>query len=197
MDMERVMVFLDLNNFNDGLKSYCQKTLENSGKPIPTPNFDIVKLAEQLTANRLLLRTYVYTAQGKAEDNPEVHEKHRRFIDALRRTPRVEPVVGYLSKQPVPGKEMDPKDPTTFIQIEKETDVNIAKDLLTKAFYNAYDTAILISADSDFIPVLKSIREIGKNVEVVVVAGQNSRLDAYADSFKKVDIGFLNNCLRS
>lgn len=195
--MERVMIFIDLNNFNDGLKTHYQKLTDNVGKPLSPPNFDIIKLSEKLANGRSLLRTYVYTAQGDKEDNPEAHEKHRRFIDALRRIPRVEPVVGFLSKQSIPDKVFNPKDSSTYIHVEKETDVNIAKDLLTKAFFNAYDTAIIISADSDFVPVFKVVREIGKNIELVMVSGQGSRSEAVADSFMKVDRDFMNTCLRN
>ncbi|MBE3584989.1 NYN domain-containing protein [Desulfofundulus thermocisternus] len=58
-------------------------------------------------------------------------------------------MVGYLAKRQIPGVQLDPANPSTYIYVEKETDVNIATDL-TKAFFNAYDTAVLVSADSDY-----------------------------------------------
>ena len=39
---------------------------------------------------------------------------------------------------------------------EKMTDVNIATEMLTDAFENKFDTALLISADSDLVPTIKA-----------------------------------------
>jgi len=35
------------------------------------------------------------------------------------------------------------------------------------AHNNAYDTAILVSSDGDFVPAIQAVKEIGKNVENV------------------------------
>lgn len=40
---------------------------------------------------------------------------------------------------------------------EKMTDVNIAVELMKDAFQNRFDTAILLSADSDLVPPIQSI----------------------------------------
>ena len=50
--------------------------------------------------------------------------------------------------------------------IEKKVDIQIAIDMVSLAYENAYDTAVLISGDGDFVPVVKKIKELGKNVEV-------------------------------
>lgn len=41
---------------------------------------------------------------------------------------------------------------------EKQTDVNIAMQLLEDAFKNAFDTAIIVSGDSDLVPPIKRIK---------------------------------------
>jgi len=43
------------------------------------------------------------------------------------------------------------------ISNEKQTDVNIATHLLVDAFNDKYDTAILISGDSDLVPPVKAV----------------------------------------
>ncbi|MGH9629467.1 MAG: NYN domain-containing protein [Bryobacteraceae bacterium] len=43
---------------------------------------------------------------------------------------------------------------------EKMTDVNIAVELLQDAFQGAFDTAILISADSDLIAPIAAVRRL-------------------------------------
>jgi uncharacterized LabA/DUF88 family protein len=43
---------------------------------------------------------------------------------------------------------------------EKQTDVNIAVGMLTDAFQNLFDVALLVSADSDLCPVVTAIRTL-------------------------------------
>ncbi|MEJ2296245.1 MAG: NYN domain-containing protein, partial [Candidatus Lokiarchaeota archaeon] len=50
--------------------------------------------------------------------------------------------------------------------IEKKVDINIAIDIISLGYENAYDTAVLLSGDGDFVPVVKKVKEMGKNVEV-------------------------------
>ena len=40
------------------------------------------------------------------------------------------------------------------------TDVNIAVEMLADAFHNEYDTAILISADSDLSAPIKKVKSL-------------------------------------
>lgn len=49
---------------------------------------------------------------------------------------------------------------------EKKVDVRIAIDMVSLAYENAYDTAILVSGDGDFLPVIKKVKELNKGVEV-------------------------------
>ncbi|MFO7796810.1 MAG: NYN domain-containing protein [Promethearchaeati archaeon] len=49
---------------------------------------------------------------------------------------------------------------------EKKVDVRIAIDMVSFAYEDAYDTAILVSGDGDFLPVIKKVKELNKNVEV-------------------------------
>jgi hypothetical protein len=48
------------------------------------------------------------------------------------------------------------------------TDVNIAVELLTDAFEDRFDTALLVSADSDLQPPLQKIRQCFPQKRIVV-----------------------------
>ncbi len=48
------------------------------------------------------------------------------------------------------------------------TDVNIATEMLTDAFEDKFDTAILISADSDLVPPIRTIKRIYPGKRIVV-----------------------------
>ena len=50
---------------------------------------------------------------------------------------------------------------------EKGVDVQIAVDLVAGAFENSFDTAILLSSDSDLVPAIRKARKYNKNVEYV------------------------------
>jgi len=51
---------------------------------------------------------------------------------------------------------------------EKMTDVNIATQMIIDAYTDKYDTAILISGDSDLVPPIKAVHENFKSKRVVV-----------------------------
>jgi hypothetical protein len=51
---------------------------------------------------------------------------------------------------------------------EKMTDVNIAVELLGDAFQDVFDTALLISADSDLIAPITAIKKLFPNKRVIV-----------------------------
>jgi len=50
---------------------------------------------------------------------------------------------------------------------EKGVDVKIAVDMLIGAYENYYDTAILVSSDTDLIPAIKQIKFLGKKIEYI------------------------------
>lgn len=50
---------------------------------------------------------------------------------------------------------------------EKGVDVEIAVDIVKGAYEDLYDTAIIISSDTDLIPAMKVAREKGKKVEYI------------------------------
>lgn len=56
---------------------------------------------------------------------------------------------------------------------EKMTDVNIATSILTDAFQDAFDVAILVSGDSDLVPPIRSVRELFPHKHVVVAFPPN------------------------
>jgi len=58
---------------------------------------------------------------------------------------------------------LEPRDKTF---VEKGIDIAIAVDMLSMAFHDAYDTAVLVSSDGDFVKVIEAVRDLGKHVEV-------------------------------
>lgn len=50
---------------------------------------------------------------------------------------------------------------------EKGVDVKIATDMLIGAYENMYDVAILVSSDTDLIPVIKHVNFLKKEIEYI------------------------------
>ena len=50
--------------------------------------------------------------------------------------------------------------------IEKKIDVKLAIDVIAKAYEDKFDTAVIVSGDGDFLPVIKKLMKLNKNVEI-------------------------------
>lgn len=48
---------------------------------------------------------------------------------------------------------------------EKGVDVKLAVDILDMAYQDKYDTAIIVSSDTDLIPAIIRAKELGKKIE--------------------------------
>jgi uncharacterized LabA/DUF88 family protein len=71
---------------------------------------------------------------------------------------------------------------------EKETDVNIAIHLVKGAFQNEYDTAILVTNDTDLIPAIKMVKINFPQKKIGVlfpIDRWSSELNQVADFFRK------------
>ena len=69
---------------------------------------------------------------------------------------------------------------------EKMTDVNIAVELIADAVQDAYDTALLISGDSDLTPAIRKVKELFPRKRVIVAfppARYSQRLAQAADGY--------------
>jgi len=50
--------------------------------------------------------------------------------------------------------------------VEKGVDVALATDLIGMAWENAYDVAVIVSGDADYVGAVTKVMSKGKNVEV-------------------------------
>ena len=57
------------------------------------------------------------------------------------------------------------KEDGSFGYEVKGDDIYLANDMLVGAYENLYDTAILISGDEDFIPVVNTLKRLDKRIE--------------------------------
>ena len=153
--MARVMIFIDGSNIWWS-QNYFSK---NQGKKF---RIDFRKLIDYLIDKRELIRSIYY---GSTPD--KISPGQANFIEYLRK----------LSIQVIEKKLKIRTDPTSGkdIKIEKGVDVALAVDLLAYAWENAYDVAILVAGDEDYVGAVEKVMSKGKNVELVSFKGSTSR----------------------
>ena len=199
--MLRAMTFIDYQNFDIALKNYYrnlkkefprldyQKLAHNLCKRIPLPEF---------SGEVALLKTMLFVPEPDEfllTDN--FWKEYDRSLSGLQSKPFLDVIKGRFMSYPVDSDvPMDITNRRTFYKVEKGTDINIAANMLTMAFNNSYDIAILVSSDSDYKTVLTTLRTFGKLSFIATVEGQLSKLADSADSQYTMREEFFSNSLR-
>lgn len=195
--MLRGMVFVDHMNFDIALQSYY-KSLN-----IQTPKLDYNKLFEnivQLIPNTDFLKTFIFVP--KPDDflmRDYKLSNYYNWVTGLKNAPFTDVIEGtYIARQVDESIPMDIAIKNTYYKVEKGTDINLAVHTLSKAFYNSYDIAFIMSADTDYLKVYELLKSIGKLVVVVGVKGQNlNRIKSHVDNTILLDKEFFDKCLRN
>ena len=150
MKPERVAVYIDGSNFYHYLKD----------KEISFPKgmkFDFKAFVGYLVGGRQCISKRYYTGIFQNIDrtprSAELVRGQQKFLSKMQND-------GFTIKR---GRILYDKDRPR----EKGTDVKIAIDLVVGAIDDLYDTAIVISSDTDLIPALQYIRHRKKKVEYV------------------------------
>jgi uncharacterized LabA/DUF88 family protein len=81
---------------------------------------------------------------------------------------------------------------------EKKTDINIAITLLADGVADKFDTALILSGDSDLAPVTTKLKQFcpGKKIGIIVPKGQSAmHLKLHADFFKTIQTRDLKKSL--
>jgi uncharacterized LabA/DUF88 family protein len=79
-------------------------------------------------------------------------------------------------------------------QKSKGVDITLTKDMLSHAYSNNYDGAVLIAGDGDYVPLIEEVKRRGKNVFVAFFAaanlGLNPDIPLVADQFFPLEEAF-------
>jgi uncharacterized LabA/DUF88 family protein len=103
-------------------------------------------------------RTYFYDALISLSDDADMHAKQTAYFDRISMMEGCEVKLGTL----VNGKDG---------LRQKGVDTLLAIDMVSKAYTNQYEVAILVSGDSDLEPVVRAVKETGKRVCGAFVTG--------------------------
>lgn len=145
---ERVIVCIDGSNLYFRLKKLL----------IPhTSQFNFRGLAEYLTQGKTLteINYYVGVVQLKGNnDKAYIIQQGQLTLFNTLIEQNIKIIKGFLMK-------------SNGVYHEKGVDVNIAVDLLVGAYENHFDTAVLLSSDTDLIPAIQKIKSLGKKLQYV------------------------------
>lgn len=147
--MEKVCVFVDGSNFYFALKR----------NNLPT-RVDYYELSKALAGpDRELVRTYYYNSAYDPEMDTEQAKTQQTFFNSLRNTPFLDLRLGRL----VPGHEgsFKPKGEKPLFSAE----------LVYFAARGLFDTAIVITEDTDYSPAIHWVKELGRTVEILFFQG--------------------------
>jgi len=195
--MLKAIAFIDYENFDIALKNMYR------GMKKDFPRLDYQKLATNICQtiqlqDIKLIKTMLFIPEPDKFLLQEKYWKdYDRSISGLQTKPFMDVIKGRFVTYPVdPNIPKNISDKRTYFKVEKGTDINIASNVLTMAFNDSFDIAILISGDSDYATVLTTLRTIGKLSYVATVEGQNSRLASVADSHYIMREPFFSDSLR-
>jgi uncharacterized LabA/DUF88 family protein len=148
MHQERVAIFIDGSNFYHSVKEMFS---------LHDNQVNFSKLIELLRKTRLLIGTQYYNAPLDRGYNEEVYWKQQKFFAELRKIPDFHVILCNMRKIKRPDGKME--------FAVKGDDIYLATDMISFAYENKYDTAILVSGNGDFVPAIKKAQKLGKKVE--------------------------------
>lgn len=183
---DRVVVFIDASNLEIAI-------LESFGKRV-LPE----ALALKLVGERRLMRVNYYEAPLLEEVNQISYAQQQKFFDRLRMIPYFDVRLGRRVRR---DKEYEcPKCGHKFTKTsfqQKGVDSLIAFDLIALATRDAYDIAILVAGDQDFVCPVLEVRMMDKYVENAFVEDAWSpALKGVVDKAILLDDEFLKGCWR-
>jgi uncharacterized LabA/DUF88 family protein len=186
------MVFIDHMNFQIALGALY--------RPDSVPRLDYNELPRQIVAHvnsGELMKTILFIP--KPDDflmQDENLKNYYEWATGMRVQRNFDVIEGsYMARPSLSNGAMNIKDGDSYYKVEKGTDVNMAISSLRMAFFNAFDAAVFVSGDTDYLPIYETLRMIGKLIMVAVVKGQYiGRLIPFVDGYINMDRPFFDKC---
>ena len=142
--MKRVIVFFDYSNFHQALSRLTKGDFPDRKR------FDFKGFVETLTRGMDLIKVYFVCSSG-----PTSGSGQQRFFDWLD------------GQEFFYVKQFERKSNEFGEQREKQVDVYLATQVVALAYENAYDIAMIISGDEDYVPAIEIVQQKGKIVMAV------------------------------
>lgn len=139
-------------------------------KETPYKWLDVARLCQLLLPQHNVIKIKYYTAKVSARPHdPGQPVRQQTYLRALATIPNLEIVYGQFLQSTVKMPLAKPKGKRKFAIVtkteEKGSDVNIAAHMVHDGHLGLYDTAVIVSNDSDLVEPVKIVRyELNKDV---------------------------------
>ncbi|MFQ5531979.1 MAG: NYN domain-containing protein [Candidatus Nanoarchaeia archaeon] len=143
MQKERVSIFIDWSNLYHNLKRH-------------DINITFQEIINKLETKREVTDIFYYTALLDKKHDLDRYNKHKKFLDKIKKIPNFNIVFCNL-------KKIINEDSSISFEI-KSDDIYLATDLIKGAYEDLYDVAIIVSGDEDFVPAIKLAQKNNKKV---------------------------------
>lgn len=182
---ERVIAYVDGFNLYFGLKEKGWKKQYW---------LDVASLAQNLlrSGQRLMAVNY-FTA--RISGTRAKRDRQNAYLEALKEMGKCHMHFGVYRLN---SRECRRCNYADNVPSEKMTDVNISVSMMTDAFQDNFDTALVVSADSDLTPPARKIRELFPSKRIIVAFPPNrssKELISAANGYIRVDRAMLNRSL--
>lgn len=172
----KVEIFVDGSNFNLALH---QERIAFG--------VDVNRLAIRLSRGYHFAKLRYYTSPLPDVNSP-AYRRQQKFFDELRRSGRIELVLGrHEPRWDRSGRRY---------HVEKETDVNLAVDMVIGAYEDRFDVAMLVAGDTDYVRAVRAVQSRGKRVTWCHLPAQKhtDQLAQICDVQCELDEKFLRTC---
>jgi uncharacterized LabA/DUF88 family protein len=152
---ERIIAYIDGFNLYFGLKSAGWKKFYWLN--LQTLVINLLKPHQDLVFTKYFTSRVSYP--------PEKERRQSTFIEALETLNDFRVFYGHYQANPQRCRECGKK---VMVPNEKMTDVNIAVEMMSDAYQDLFDTALLVSADSDLTAAVLAIKNLFPSKRVIV-----------------------------
>jgi uncharacterized LabA/DUF88 family protein len=173
--MVRAMIFID-GTWLGYVKKVLEEKLQSRDLEVykALPLILTKKLKDYLQVSEVDLVRINFFASIPVNVDPrdkEEVEEQRRFYERLHKDFGYETEIYEINfkGRRLHKEDRDPSD--SFIPEEKCVDVGLSVSMVYYATINAYDVAIVVIGDQDYVPALQFIRKLGKRVMIASVHG--------------------------
>ena len=149
---------------------------------------DLNLLARRLSKGFRLVKLNYYTSP-LPNAGTSSYRAQQRFFAQIARSARIELVLGRNEPR------IDRLSGRRY-HVEKETDVNLAVDMVVGAYRDRYDVAMLVAGDTDYVRAVQALQERGKKLIWCPLPAQRriDQLAKLADGTMELDGKFLRTC---
>ena len=127
----------------------------HSLKNININKIDFQKLISLLVGDGLFITCFYYNASLDRGKDEQRYWEQQKFFDMLRKIPGFTIILCRMRKHGT--------DKNQHFDV-KGDDVHLAVDLVSGAYENLYDVAIIVSGDEDFVPAIQKAQKLGKKI---------------------------------